>query len=126
MKESTFNVTYVVLRSYRDVLGLFRANGHVSHELLSMISVDSVLELRAAQPEGHILRSESEKPVSNEVALTLTALSILHKVFPEDQQIWRYIEQKAIFEIIKGNPSLNQSEVEEAIETIEPHFVREN
>ena len=47
-QASEFNATYVVLRSYRDVLRLFGANGHVSHELLSMISANSVTELRAA------------------------------------------------------------------------------
>ena len=41
-------VTYVVLRDYRDVMRLFGASGLASNELLSMLSVGTVSELREA------------------------------------------------------------------------------
>ena len=57
-----------------------------------MLTVESVSQLREAQPEDHVLRKSE---YNDEIALTLAAIKILGQYFPGNRKLWNLIEKKA-------------------------------
>ena len=93
--------------------------------MLDLIQVDSVADLREAQESGSLLSCESARQVSDEVALTLTAVNILRYFFMEMHHLWSLLQTKAILAVMKASKGLSLAEIEEEITKIKPMFTLE-
>ena len=85
-------MVYGFPRSFKDIIKQFKTNGAMQNSLILMLTVDSVSQLREAQPEDHTLRKGE---YTDEIALTLAAIKILDQYFTGNRKLWILVEKKA-------------------------------
>ena len=113
------NVVYKYKRTFREVLHTFSSSGSMKASLLTMLSASSVEELRNEQPDDSVLRQSSQ--VSDSVLLTLAAIKILTKWFPEHKKVWHLVEKKAR-KFVLSNSSLTKETINNALDALDTTF----
>ena len=86
------SIIYGFTHPFKDIIKQFSANGAMQSDLHLMLTAESVLQLRQAQPEDHILRKSK---FNDQVVLTLVAIKILNQYYAENRKLWNLVEKKA-------------------------------
>ena len=99
---SQIAVDFSIANTFKDVIIRFRTSGAMSESLLELLEVDSVDELRIDQERQSVMHASHSNSVSDDIALTLTAIAILNQYFIDDRKLWILVENKAYKYIMKN------------------------
>ena len=84
---------FAIKHDFKAILRQFSANGSMPESFLGFLEVASVQELRDAQPANHLIKQPGS--ASDQVCLTLAAISILNNYYAKNKKLWNLVEKKA-------------------------------